>query len=451
MPAWLQTVVTLIAVTALPVACGLLLRRRINRQGMVRMIRQVRSVRIDSLPPRISAEGDRPLEDVAQAVNVLTQTYHRRVTELARQFHELEALLGSMIEGVLAVDTEERVIRLNPAAAAMLQTRPQAALGQSIQELVRNTALIRLVGESLQAQKPVSADLVLRSPSLELVSSRSEGGSAREAAGRPDRQVHVEATALRDADGVRIGALVVLHDVTELHRLEKVRQDFVANVSHEMKTPVTAIRGAVETLMDGGADEEDHRNHFLQMIVRQTNRLQAIVEDLLSLARLEQDDPRQTIDLSHEPIADVIATAVETCRHKADAKQIAVTTECPPDLRAKVNVPLLEQAVVNLIDNAIKYSPDGRPVRVVAQRSAAADQPPEVLIHVIDRGQGIEAQHLPRIFERFYRVDRARSRALGGTGLGLSIVKHTAAAHGGHVAVESAPGVGSTFTLHLPG
>jgi two-component system phosphate regulon sensor histidine kinase PhoR len=237
----------------------------------------------------------------------------------------------------------------------------------------------------------------------------------------------------------------VLHDVTELRRLENVRREFVANVSHELKTPVTAIKGFVETLRDGALDDRPQAERFLDIVARHAERLQAIIEDLLSLSRLEQEEG--ALDLPHldTALTDVLQSAVQDCAVKAEARQMAVNVTCSPGLRARINAPLIEQAIVNLLDNAINYSKAGSTVWV-----EAAEEGADIILQVRDQGIGIPQQHLPRLFERFYRVDKARSREHGGTGLGLAIVKHIALVHGGRVSVSSAVGKGSTFTIYLP-
>lgn len=229
-----------------------------------------------------------------------------------------------------------------------------------------------------------------------------------------------------------------------LHKLEAMRSDFVANVSHEVKTPVSAIKAAVETMQSDPTMAPQDMERFTKIIARQADRLSAIVDDLLSLARIEQHAGQIYAELQSEPIAPVIEAACETCSVHAEEKQIRLKRTCDPELVAPINAPLLEQATVNLIDNAIKYSPEGTRVDVHVRLNGR-----EVMIEVIDEGRGIEPEHLPRLFERFYRTDKARSRALGGTGLGLSIVKHVAEAHGGRVSVDSRINHGSTFRIHL--
>jgi two-component system phosphate regulon sensor histidine kinase PhoR len=250
---------------------------------------------------------------------------------------------------------------------------------------------------------------------------------------------------LTDPTGKKLGALVILNDITRMKRLETVRRDFVANVSHELKTPITALRGCVETLSDPAPRTSEDNERFMAMMGRQVERLNAIVEDLLSLSRIEHDAEHKGIPMETGPVCEVLRRAAQMFTHAAQAKGIGVTIECLPDLAAPINAPLLEQAVGNLIDNAIKYSGERTRVWVTGAMNGN-----KIDIRVTDEGPGIEKKHLPRIFERFYRVDQARSRSLGGTGLGLAIVKHIVLAHAGSVSVESTPGQGSTFTISIP-
>ena len=237
----------------------------------------------------------------------------------------------------------------------------------------------------------------------------------------------------------------MFNDVTQLRRLEDMRRDFVANVSHEIKTPLTAIKGFVETLRLGEVDKPEESERFLGIIQKHVDRLSFIVEDLLSLSRIEQEDERKAIQIEKGKILDVLKSAVQICRSKAEDKKIEIKHTCEAHLTSSFDSSLLEQAVVNLLDNAIKYSEPNSTIHLKANLENS-----EMKIIVEDRGIGIAKKHLPRLFERFYRVDKARSRNLGGTGLGLAIVKHIAQAHGGNVTVESTLGEGSVFTIHLP-
>jgi two-component system phosphate regulon sensor histidine kinase PhoR len=320
------------------------------------------------------------------------------------------------------VDLHGQVLHFNAAAARLLLLDEPQSRGRVLAEMVRQPELMKFIRDIQAAGQ--AAETAMQLPG--------------------ERFVRLHGTPLEDAAGRNIGVLVVLSDTTRLQRLEKMRQDFVANVSHELKTPITALRGGVETLLDSNRSEEDR--HFIQMMGRQVERLGAIVNDLLSLSRLEHDEQNNRVPLERGPIRDVLRRAAGNFARAAETKRVTVTVDCPEGLAAPINAALLEQAVGNLIDNAIKYSGPGTRVGV----SADTVNGNGLAIRVQDNGPGIEQRHLPRIFERFYRVDQARSRALGGTGLGLAIVKHIAQAHGGMVAVESTPGTGSVFTIRLP-
>jgi two-component system phosphate regulon sensor histidine kinase PhoR len=233
--------------------------------------------------------------------------------------------------------------------------------------------------------------------------------------------------------------------MTQTRQMEEVRRDFVANVSHELKTPVTSIKGFVETLLDGSVKEPEQTQRFLEIIAKHADRLNAIIEDLLSLSRLEEESNNRKLSFETMNIRPALTSAIELSKPKAGQKNISLELQCDQDIVAQINSILIEQAVMNLIDNAVKYSPDNSTIHVSVESVKN-----EILIKVSDQGCGIASEHLDRLFERFYVVDKGRSRKLGGTGLGLSIVKHIAQVHGGHVTVESTLQKGSTFTLILP-
>jgi len=375
---------------------------------------------------RLPASGVTEIDSLAESLGVMARQLDERVRDISRRKNEQQAMLSSMTEGVIAVDLDEKIISLNNAAAQALSIDRAQAEGRAVQEVVRNSDLERLVSEVLSGGLEMEKEITVH--------------------GDSDRLLQVRGAVLKDAMGLAIGALVVLTDVTRLRRLETVRRDFVANVSHELKTPVTSIKGFVETLREGAIDEPANARRFLDIIVRQVDRLNSIIDDLLALSRIEQESDKAQIELEESRICDVLQSAINACESRRAAKRVNISFVCDKDLLWRVNPALLEQAVVNLIDNAIKYSEPESPVSVEAARKDG-----RVAISVRDSGCGIEKKHLSRLFERFYRIDKARSRNLGGTGLGLAIVKHIAQAHGGSVEVESTPGKGSTFTVFLPG
>jgi two-component system phosphate regulon sensor histidine kinase PhoR len=262
---------------------------------------------------------------------------------------------------------------------------------------------------------------------------------------KPPVTLRARGTYLTDHQGNKSGAVIVLSDMTQLQRLETIRRDFVANVSHELRTPITSIKGFVETLLDGAINEPQEAQRFLKIIAGHTDRLMAIIEDLLSLSRLEEDGQTRNVAMEYLKVRPVLDSAVELSGPKAGDKKIKIEIDCDDEIETLMNPALLEQAILNLIDNAVKYSSAESKIQISANKTEK-----EVIIAVKDLGCGIEKPHLERIFERFYVVDKARTRKLGGTGLGLAIVKHIVNLHGGTVTVESTPGQGSTFTIHLP-
>jgi two-component system, OmpR family, phosphate regulon sensor histidine kinase PhoR len=377
------------------------------------------------LSHRLYIPKTQEMASLAIAMNQMANQLDERIKSVIRHRNELEAVLSSMKEGVIALDLDERILRINQAAAAMFNKDPWEMENRSIQEVIRNSELQKFTKNALKNGDGLECDIVFYQ--------------------NKERVLNVHSTPWLDAKEERIGILVVLNDVTRLRRLENMRQDFVANVSHEIKTPLTAILGFVETLLQDSDKIPENTRRFLSIIDRHAHRLVAIIEDLLNLSRIERDSERKEIAMVQTPVEDVIRTAVQLLETRAEEKKIRIDFNCEDSLSADMEPPLIEQAVVNLLDNAIKYSAPDSTIEV-----SAAGKGNEVQISIRDHGVGIEKEHLPRLFERFYRVDKARSRKLGGTGLGLAIVKHIIQAHNGKIKVESSPGKGSTFTLHLP-
>ena len=371
---------------------------------------------------RLTPGGSKELNELAASMNGMAAQLDERINAVVRQRQEKEAVFGSMVEGVLAVDNDERVIYLNPAAARMLGVELASVVGRSVLEVVRNVQLQTLAARALEGPGTVEADITIYAPD--------------------EMFLQVHGSCLLDTEGNRIGACVVWNDVTRIRRLEAARKDFVSNVSHELRTPITAIKGFVETLIDGSADNPAELKRFLDIIAKQTERLNTLIADILSLSRIENDNDKNLIEVKPCRVVGVIKEAMEICSLRADRKKVGIRLECDHELSAMINAPLFEQAIVNLVDNAVKYSNEGSSVEIVARSVDGL-----VVIQVSDHGCGIEKKHLSRIFERFYRVDEGRSRQLGGTGLGLAIVKHIAMAHSGEVSVESVPGKGSTFSF----
>ena len=377
----------------------------------------------DFLPkPYVKSSGE--IEGLYESLGRMADDLRRQIEQVRRQRNEMQAAFSSMVEGVIAIDMEARVLNMNQRAAIILGCDPAAARGRGIQSFLRNTAFYSFVEETLTARDTIERDIPMGDEGL----------------------LNGHGTILRDEAENQIGALFVLNDVTRLRKLENIRRDFVSNVSHEIKTPITAIKGFVETLRDGAVKNPEDAERFLGIIEKHVDRLEAIIEDLLNLSKIEQTSGKEGLSLVESPMIDIINNALQICHVAIAERKIEIEVSCADSVTLNVDPTLLEQALVNLLDNAVKYSDIGGTIHIsVTEKSGS------VTIAVRDHGVGINKKHLPRLFERFYRVDKARSRQLGGTGLGLAIVKHVVQAHGGSISVESTPGEGSTFSIHLPG
>ena len=410
----------MVAAAVLLAAAGvaLLAVRRGYRQSAAR------SARILAEMAGRNGQQNTPLEAVAAAARA-------RLSGLEHTSRRLSAVIGALPQGVLVFGRDGTLLEINGTGARLLGA--DGAAGASA-----DGAPITLSNELLQ-RHGVAA---VAEPAL-YHGERAEADCR--IPGPETRWLQAQSQPFTSSDGER-GALVVLHDVTRLRHLEQMRSDFVANVSHELRTPITSIVGFVETLLDSEMYNSAQARHFLEIIVKHSSRLEAIIDDLMSLANIELGEERRSITFGDTALAPVISAAVQSCGQAAAAGGVALHAECDPDLTCRMNAQLVEQAVTNLLDNAIKHSDGQARVVVRAGRNGS-----DVVIAVTDTGIGIAPEHQQRIFERFYRVDRARSREHGGTGLGLAIVKHIAQAHDGDVSVRSKLRHGSTFTLRLPG
>jgi two-component system phosphate regulon sensor histidine kinase PhoR len=386
-------------------------------------------------------------------VGTLARTFNHMSSHLAGQFAQLEedrqqlrAILSGMIEGVIALDAGQRILFVNDRAAQLLEFQAASAVGRKLWEVVRRPALQGVVRHALASPEPHQEELSWVGP-----------GS---------KQLTVHAARLAGAPAR--GIILVLHDTTELRRLEHIRQEFVANVSHELKTPLAVIQACIETLLDGAVDDPGHRGPFMEQIADQTERLHKLILDLLSLARIESDS--ELFEFQAVALGPVVTACLERHRARAEAKnqRLEVVPPAETDRGSRIedrgspasildprssildavvwaDEEAVDQILENLVDNAVKYTPPGGHISV---RWRAEDG--QVCLEVEDTGIGIAEADLPRIFERFYRVDKARSRELGGTGLGLSIVKHLVQAMHGSVSATSQPGKGTQFSIRLP-
>ena len=342
-----------------------------------------------------------------------------QIDQLTAERNQAAAVVQSMTEGVFAVDREGRVLLINPAAERLLEVAVSHVVGRSLFETIRHHDIQELVREWLRHGTTVTKEVTWFHPR--------------------ERKIRVHRMPCQDCGTTGACMVVVLQDVTEHYRYEQLRKEFVANVSHELKSPLTSIRGLTETLLTGALDDPANNRRFVQLLDEEAARLSRLIDDLLPLS--------QAIPLNWSTVAlqPFVESLLVSFRPGIKARRLAVTLQLPDGLAVNADPDRLRQVLSNLLDNAIKYNTDGGSITLSASRDGAWAN-----VAVADTGIGIPEHALPRIFERFYRVDKARSRELGGTGLGLSIVKHIVEAHGGRVSVESRTQQGSTFFLTIP-
>ena len=395
--------------------------------GLVLAARQWRRVSWKSLLRAMQKGNTTKLPKVPHPESVALEAAYRRLQaetkaelrQLKSQENELNALLSSMTDAVVALDDSECIITINNSARKLFGVKNGKLLGRSFLDVCRHPDMRTMVRKTLDSKKPRVGEFTF---------PHTDGPQQLQVSGTPYKQ-----------PSKKRGAVFVLRNVTLLHETAMHRREFVANVSHELKTPITSLKGYAETLLDGALEDPETARKFTRIILRQSNILSALVEDLLQLSRIENEEE---IELETVPLGPLIADALQSCLEQAEEKQTKLQYESPPDLSATCNPEMIQLVVRNLVENAIKYSPGGSEVWVRAEAIKASRR-----ITVTDNGPGIAPEHQARLFERFYRVEKSRSKDLGGTGLGLAIVKHIAQAHGGSVSLESDEGKGSSFSI----
>ena len=373
----------------------------------------------EKAPARVSGE----LGELAAALNDMSSQLAAHIRELSEEKADLSAILAGMTEGVLVVRPDGRIRLTNQALRSPFAIN-EDAVGKTVLEAFHNVSLQELVSEVIQEGDVAARELTFQTPN--------------------ERAYELSATRLQDHQGVLSGVVVVFHDITRMRQFENTRKEFVANVSHELRTPLSIIKGYVETLLDEQPPDEQTARQFLQTVQRHSQRLEALIADLLSISALESQQAR----LNFEPVSMRAAaqSVVDELARQASERSVAVSVEVPESLPAvRADARRLHQVLFNLLDNAIKYTSSGGHVTI-----RAGEKDGFIETAVADDGPGIGPEHLPHVFERFYRVDKARSRELGGTGLGLSIVKHIVQSHAGRVWAESQMEKGSTFYFTLP-
>jgi two-component system, OmpR family, phosphate regulon sensor histidine kinase PhoR len=369
---------------------------------------------------------DRHKDELADLSSTLNQTalkLDRTIGTLTEERNQSAAVLGSMEEGVAVIGIDQRVVYCNSAFCRAASVPGVSYAGRPVTELIRHSDLLSMIPKALSGGETIRGEVVV--------------GSIR------PQSFAVTSAPIRSGGSTR-GAVMVLHDITEIRRLERARRDFIANISHEFKTPLTAIQGFAETLLGGALDDNQNRTRFLEIIREHALRLGRLTDDLLKLAQIEAGQIQR--EMRPVAIAEIIDPCLEVTRIKAEQKGLFLEAEFDGNLpKVFGDIRSFQEILQNLLDNAVRYTSTGGHIRV-----NAAVEGPEIILSVADTGIGIPKSDQDRIFERFYRADAARSRESGGTGLGLSIVKHLVESHGGRIRVESEVGQGSTFYVYLP-
>ena len=377
-----------------------------------------------NLQQRLAVPDSEELGELASTMNNMAASLYDKINIVENRKTELEAIYSSMEEGMIAIDKNEKIITVNEAATKIFDFPISILKQKNIYEISRDLGLQKFIEKALSTHKPVNKVLTLNKENSIIL--------------------NIHSTALHDTQNNRMGTLIIFHDITKIKLLENMQKDFAANVSHELKTPLTAIRGFVETLMDMKSDQySDENSEFLKIIEKNVSRMTSIINDLLSLAQIEI---MQNNDMAFKiyDIIPIIDKSISECQNLSSQKKITIKQTLPESLMAPVDPFLIEQTFINLIDNAIKYSQEKTEISI-----NAFENNKHAVIEIKDSGSGIKKEHLSKIFNRFYRVDKARSRNTGGTGLGLAIVKHIAMYHNGKASVTSLPGQGSTFAITL--
>ncbi len=375
---------------------------------------------------RLATPNSEELSELAVTMNRMAENLDGKIKDLKNRSMELEAVHTSMLEGVIAIDKNEKIITINDTAAKIFDFPASQLKARYIFEVAKNFAFQNFIRQALATHKPIEDDIVI---------TRDE-----------DLIINIHSTALYDAGGKRMGTLIIFHNITRVRRLEKMHKSFAANVSHELKTPLTTIKGFIETLQEMLANNDNRESeNFLKIIEKNVNRMVELINDLLSLSKLERLEGT-LIQFEKQHIATLLQVVVNTCHAGIQAKKITVNIDCPDDLTFMVDPSLMEQAILNLVDNAVKYSVENKIITITVTKKGHF-----IDIVVKDEGCGISNEHLSNIFNRFYRVDKARSRNEGGTGLGLAIVKHIVRYHQGKIGVKSEKDKGSSFKITIPG
>ncbi|MFW5960196.1 MAG: HAMP domain-containing sensor histidine kinase [Chitinivibrionales bacterium] len=409
------------------VGLSLMLSKRLAKPLVNLENRAIEIAKGDFRPVSSVMTGPKEASRLSRAMNDMSREIKKKIDTITHQRDLQESILSSMTEGVIACDPGSRIILINQSAIKLLDLESQEISGKLFEGIVRISSLQNTLKKILEHKSFIEREITIH----------------KENRGTVTLSLHGTPLGEKNQSSIN-GGLLVLNDITELKRLDNISKDFVSNVSHELRTPLTNLKGFVETLVQGAAESREDRERFLRIIEKQVNRLNSLVADLLAISKIE-NEKKEEIETSPCRISTVIYPAQEYYGKTIHDKNISLKFDIKEDIKLNINASLMEQALMNIIENAIKYSDPDTSIDVYVSRKNSS-----IAIGIRDQGPGIKKEHLPRIFERFYRVDKARSCSKGGTGLGLSIVKHIVYLHGGRVDVESLPGKGSVFTVLLP-
>lgn len=396
-------------------------------EKITRVARQISKMNYKS---RVYLHNRDEIGDLGQAINTMADSLQQQMHRILENESQLSGVLDNMVSGVVMIDEEGRIVLLNRSAEEILGSSAREFLGKAYDSAGHPNELVELIRECVERGEHIRDEMVFHFPE--------------------ERVLEVNLAPMRAAGEEWLGLVLVLHDITEIRRLEKVRSEFVANVSHELKTPIAAVKGFAETLLAGALHDPETAKSFLQIIYDESERLNRLIGDILELSKVESK--RVPLTFSPVHLQSFVGKTLDMMRSAADKKEIALDMSVDEELYMEADEDRLRQILFNLLSNGINYTPEGGKVTVeVTEVPPAHGGDTETIRFIIaDTGIGIPKKDLPRIFERFYRVDKARSRSSGGTGLGLSIVKHLVELHKGTIRVESDPGFGSRFIIELP-
>ncbi|MEC0230074.1 two-component system histidine kinase PnpS [Paenibacillus alba] len=396
-------------------------------EKMTKVAQQITNMNYES---RVPAYSNDEVGQLGQAINRMSESLQLQMARIQENERRLQGVMENMMSGIMMIDRDERITLLNPSAEYILGFSSQELLGKRYNEAKQQLDFTKLIQECIETREPIRDEMIFYYPAERIL------------------DIHLSPIAHEDEEWS--GVLIVIHDITAVRRLERMRSEFVANVSHELKTPIAAVKGFAETLLAGALNDKETAVSFLQIIFDESERLNRLIGDILELSKIES----KRIPMNFSPIylPEFLERSLSVLRKEAEKKHIELTMQVDDDVYIEADEDRLRQIIINLLSNGISYTHEGGKVKVrVEPLDMNADGDYERLrLIVSDTGMGIPKKDLPRIFERFYRVDKARSRSSGGTGLGLSIVKHLVELHKGTIRVDSEVGIGTKFTIELP-